>query len=89
MTLPVASSSGQRKGEKRKDVHKGCGPSQLTNQRTPASISTDAVTGTAVPLGCKRHLEVSCMDQAVQACFGEDSGEWASLSLPLKFCEVL
>jgi len=72
--LSATSSSGQRKAEGKKVVHKGCCPSQLTNERPPMAVFTDAVTGTAV-LSEARGGKLHKSD-----CLGEDDEEWASPS---------
>lgn len=36
-----------------------------------------------------RHVNTSCTGQAANSRFGEDGGEWASLLLTPKICQVL
>ena len=82
----MASSNGWRKGEERKDVQEGY---SLSHQKPSPLVFGDAVTDKTVSLRYVRHVKASCTDQAANSWFGEDGGEWASLSLMPKICQVL
>lgn len=86
IALPMASSSGWRKGEDRKDVQERY---SLPHQRPSLLVFGDAVTGKTISSRHVRHVKANCADHAANSQFGENSGEWASLSLTSKICQVL